>query len=206
MPAPVAFNPLDKENLGLSVALALSKCPTFALDQLPAFLGAGIYALYYTGAFAPYAALSALNHPEVRTPIYVGKALPEGTRKGQGAKRSTESRKLRGRLREHGRSIAQTQALQVVDFRVRYLVVEETWIGLCESLLIQAQKPLWNSYLDGFGRHVQGKNRNDGLSDWHAFHRGRDLNENTPFPEERMVRLSQEVGQYMADLCLRETR
>lgn len=55
------FNPLDKRNLGVSVAKAmLSKVPA----QLPlqeGFTGAGIYALYYVGAFPLYADMAKHN-------------------------------------------------------------------------------------------------------------------------------------------------
>jgi len=196
-----AFNPLDKRNLGESVGLALSRCPVHPLADLPAFTGAGIYALYYAGDFAPYAALSALNRPASTTPIYIGKAVPEGSRKGVNSKASHESRKLRQRLREHAASINHTTALKVTDFTSRFLVVEETWIGLCESLLIQTSTPLWNTLLDGFGRHVQGGNRKDGVSAWHAFHGGRDMQKEIGLSDDTLAKISSEVAGFMANLA-----
>lgn len=46
MSNPPAFNPLDKQNLGESIGLALSRCPLAPLNQLSKFKGAGICALY----------------------------------------------------------------------------------------------------------------------------------------------------------------
>lgn len=48
------YNPLDKENLGRSVAGAMLNSTVFPLRGLEPFHGAGIYAIYYTGDFAPY--------------------------------------------------------------------------------------------------------------------------------------------------------
>lgn len=45
-----AFNPLDKKNLGESVAEALLQQPISPLPPEP-FIGAGIYAIYYEGKF-----------------------------------------------------------------------------------------------------------------------------------------------------------
>ncbi len=87
--------------------------------------------------------------------------------------------------------------LEVTDFTCRFLVVEETWIGLCESLLIQTSTPLWNTMLDGFGRHVQGVNRRDGISAWHAFHGGRDLDAGIGVPTEVLEKLNGEVSAFM---------
>lgn len=57
----VPFNPLDKKNLGASVAEALLANAVQSLGDLPVFEGAGVYAIYYTGNFTPYARLSAVN-------------------------------------------------------------------------------------------------------------------------------------------------
>ena len=200
MSNPPSFNPLDKKNLGESVGLALSRCSPVALDQLPKFKGAGIYALYYSGDFGPYKILAKLNRPIPTIPIYVGKALPEGSRKGIEPKSSHESGKLRSRLNEHARSIRDSANLEVGDFVCRYLVVEETWISLCESLLIQTSTPLWNTVLDGFGRHVGGKNRKDGLSTWHAFHTGRDAQNTLEVSHEGLEKISANVTAFMARL------
>jgi hypothetical protein len=200
MSNPPAFNPLDKRNLGESVALALSRSQAVSLAELPSISGAGIYALYYSGDFPPYQVLANLNRPSPTVPIYVGKAVPEGSRKGVSPQASETSKKLRDRLRDHARSIRHTSMLQVTDFRCRFLVVEETWIGLCESLLIQSSTPLWNSVLDGFGRHGQGGNRKDGISAWHAFHGGRDIVAGIGVSKDVLENLNAEVASFMEKL------
>jgi hypothetical protein len=48
------FNPLDKRNLGVSIADAIFKKEIFPLKELPPFNGAGIYAIYYKGNFPLY--------------------------------------------------------------------------------------------------------------------------------------------------------
>jgi hypothetical protein len=81
-PAIKPFNPLDKRNLGESVADALLRMEVQPLPPEP-FVGAGVYALYYTGAFSAYRQLSEVNKDgRYRCPIYVGKAVPAGARKG----------------------------------------------------------------------------------------------------------------------------
>lgn len=77
------YNPLDKRNLGASVAEAMLARDVHPLDDLRAFKGAGIYALYYSGNFDAYKSLKARNaNGKWEGPIYVGKAVPAGARKG----------------------------------------------------------------------------------------------------------------------------
>ena len=76
------YNPLDKSNLGTSVADALLARPVVNLPPEP-FLGAGVYAIYYAGSFAPYQQIARSNRDgSYVVPIYVGKAVPAGARKG----------------------------------------------------------------------------------------------------------------------------
>lgn len=80
----IPFNPLDKKNLGASVAEALLTKEVHPLGQLPQFDGAGIYAIYYTGDFEAYEQIARLNNDgKFMLPIYVGKAVPAGARMGQ---------------------------------------------------------------------------------------------------------------------------
>lgn len=171
------YNPLEKVNLGISVAEAMlgqSACP---LAELPAFAGAGIYALYYHGNFPAYRKLAKINQTQgASVPLYVGKAIPEGGRKGvalpPGAAGRT-TRALHKRLMEHAESIRATE-LSVDDFSCRYLVVDDIWIPLGESLLISRFSPLWNLLVDGFGNHDPGKGRYNGLAPkWDVLHPGR---------------------------------
>ena len=72
------FNPLDKRNLGESVADALLETEARPLPPEP-FIGAGMYAIYYTGSFSAYGRLSEVNrNGQFRCPVYVGKAV-QGT-------------------------------------------------------------------------------------------------------------------------------
>ena len=76
------FNPLDKLNLAESLAEAMLKRPVTPLPPEEKFNGAGIYAIYYAGDFAPYKAIAEKNQGEDPTlPIYVGKAVPPGARR-----------------------------------------------------------------------------------------------------------------------------
>ena len=58
MSEPVVYNPLDKANLGASVADALLGGTPRALSDLAPFAGAGIYAVYYRGEFEAYQRLA----------------------------------------------------------------------------------------------------------------------------------------------------
>lgn len=172
------YNPLEKVNLGNSVAEAMLHQDALPLAELQSFSGAGIYALYYQGDFAAYGKLAHINQTQGATvPIYVGKAIPEGGRKGQvrsgGGLSAKPTQALFKRLLEHAESIRATN-LSVQDFSCRYLVVDDIWIPLGESLLIARFSPLWNLLVDGFGNHDPGKGRYNGLvPKWDVLHPGR---------------------------------
>jgi len=178
MKQQVPYNPLEKANLGKSVADALLQQDARSLESLEAFDGAGIYALYYQGHLAPYRKLAHINRTQgVTVPIYVGKAIPAGGRKGVTAPDAALSAKpgksLFKRLLEHAESIRATD-LKIEDFSCRYLVVDDIWIPLGESLLITRFSPLWNLLLDGFGNHDPGSGRYNGLvPKWDVLHPGR---------------------------------
>jgi len=76
------FNPLDKRNLGISIADAIFKQGVCPLKELQPFNGAGVYAIYYNGDFPLYEKISKKNKTSFTQPIYAGKAVPEGSRKG----------------------------------------------------------------------------------------------------------------------------
>ena len=175
MTEPLPYNPLDKKNLGASVAEAMLGRKPRSLGGLSAFKGAGVYAIYYRGNFAPYRQLSDLNQgDDPQAPIYVGKAIPAGGRKGGISHASTANSALFRRLKEHAESIEFVENLQLSDFTCRYLVVDDIWIPLGESLLIAKFAPVWNSNLDGFGNHDPGAGRYKGLMPrWDMLHPGR---------------------------------
>ncbi len=139
------YNPLDKRNLAESTANALLARPASRLPPTASFTGAGIYAIYYAGEFPAYAAIAARNRGGLfQTPIYVGRALPPGARKGRYGLGESPGKVLFQRLREHARSIQQAKNLKLEDFLCRYLVTDDIWIPLAEALLIERFKPVWN--------------------------------------------------------------
>jgi Eco29kI restriction endonuclease len=172
------YNPLEKRHLGISVAEAMLAQAPQSLGEIAPFTGAGIYALYYSGDFPAYARMAAINRSQgPSVPIYVGKAIPEGGRKGKAPPVELTSgratRALSRRLMEHAESIRSTQ-LSIADFACRHLVVDDIWIPLGESLLITRFSPLWNLLLDGFGNHDPGAGRYNGLvPKWDVLHPGR---------------------------------
>lgn len=175
MSAYEPYNPLEKRNLGASVAEALLGRQAHPLGNLPKFEGAGIYALYYAGPFRAYRRLAELNEgPDPQIPIYVGKAIPAGGRKGLPRDDNKPGRSLVNRLSEHAESIQAVSNLDLADFKCRFLCVDDIWIPLGESLLIAKFSPLWNIFVDGFGNHDPGKGRHAGMvSRWDALHQGR---------------------------------
>ena len=174
LPRIKPFNPLDKTNLGESVAEALLHQPVTSLPPEP-FIGAGIYALYYTGDFQLYAEISKYNQDNrYQWPIYIGKAVPAGARKGGFGLGADPGQVLYKRLSEHSSSIEFAENISLIDFKCRFLVVDDIWIPLAESLLIEMFSPIWNKKIDGFGNHDPGKGRyNQQRSVWDTIHVGR---------------------------------
>jgi hypothetical protein len=76
------YSPVAPGELARSVMNALLRQECGPLPPVAEFPGAGLYALYYRGDFAPYRLLAELNRREACSrPIYVGKAVssaPEG--------------------------------------------------------------------------------------------------------------------------------
>jgi hypothetical protein len=169
------YNPLDKRNLGASVAEALLERVPAPLDSLTKFRGAGMYAIYYIGDFEAYEKIAERNRDSrFEAPIYVGRALPAGARKGAVGLDADPGTAIFDRLREHGKSIDQAENLKNEDFLCRFLAIEDIWIPLGESLLIAKFSPLWNILVDGFGNHDPGKGRYKQLrSRWDVLHPGR---------------------------------
>lgn len=141
----------------------------------PRFEGCGVYALYYVGDYSPYQPLATVNRRGCAWPIYVGKAVPEGRRKGRATGSATT--KLYGRLNEHARGIRRGADLEAGDFRCRFMILRGNLSDLIvpvESELIRRCAPLWNSAIDGFGNHDPGSGRYDQApSEWDVLHPGR---------------------------------
>ncbi len=182
-----SYNPLDKVNLGRSVAEAMLERAPVALSSLKRFDGAGIYALYYVGKFAAYSELAKRNaNKKFEAPIYIGKAVSPGARKGNFGVEVTPGAHLYKRLQEHIESIQAAKAsLDLKDFHCRFIVVDDIWIPLGEALLIAKFSPVWNKHLDGFGNHDPGKGRYEGMRPrWDVLHPGRGWAEKcAPRPE-----------------------
>lgn len=174
LPRPEPYNPLARASLGMSVAEALLEQTVHPLGALSRFLGAGIYALYYTGDFPLYKPMSDANTGDIKFswPIYVGKAVPAGARKALAS--GDDDTALYARLSDHKKSVILANNLNIEDFWARYLVVEDIWIPLGESLLIASSRPIWNRIVEGFGNHTPGKGRFKGQRPrWDVIHPGR---------------------------------
>jgi hypothetical protein len=166
----VPFNPLDYANLTKNVVDELMRQGPFRLPLERKFVGAGVYALFYVGKDPNYA---PFRSEDASRPIYVGKAVPKGARKGVIGE-VTVGTQLFDRLSEHAGSIGAAQDLSHDDFVCRYLVVEPLWIVMAEQFLITEFRPLWNLALDGFGNHDPGSGRHQGeITWWDARHPGR---------------------------------
>jgi hypothetical protein len=193
----VPFNPLDKRHLGESVGQVMLRQPVMCLTDLERFNGAGIYAIYYSGDFPAYEPLAERNKDgRFLAPIYVGEAVPKGTRKG-GNLESGSGAALYNRLKQHRSNIEATN-LDVADFHCRYLVVDDIWIPLGESLLIAKFSPLWNKLVDGFGNHNPGKGRFKGLRPrWDVLHPGRPWADKCESRAETADQIIGEVRDYL---------
>lgn len=197
----IPFNPLDKVNLGASVAEALLARPSIALEELSEFRGAGVYAIYYSGGYPPYRPLAEINANGVSLmPIYVGKAVPAGSRKGGGID-AKPGKVLFKRLAEHADSIRAATNLRIEDFACRYLVVDDIWIPLGESLLIARFSPLWNSLIDGFGNHDPGSGRHAGMRPrWDVLHPGRAWAPKCKDRQESALDIEREVLSFLGNV------
>nr|WP_167755374.1 Eco29kI family restriction endonuclease [Pseudomonas aeruginosa] len=196
---------MDKKNLGASVAEALLTKEVHPLGDLPVFEGAGIYAIYYTGDFASYAQVSRLNvDGKFMLPIYVGKAVPPGARMGASLELAA-GKVLHKRLKEHAESIKAAENLDINDFHCRFLVVDDIWIPLGESLIIARFTPVWNSLIDGFGNHNPGKGRHAGMRPrWDVLHPGREWALRLAERPETQAQIAQDAETYLRVLpaCL----
>ena len=195
------FNPLDKTNLAESVRDHLLKRP---VGRLPPdrFMGAGIYAIYYTGEFPAYRKIARRVPKDGKmVPIYVGKAVPAGSRKGGYGLGVDPADVLHRRLSEHASSIEGARNLSLADFQCRYLLVDDIWIPLGESLLIETFKPAWNLLVDGFGHHDQGKSRRgQKKSAWDTLHPGRSWAEKGKKPNNKSAKqIARDVVAYLGE-------
>lgn len=197
---PPPFNPLDKTNLGRGVAEALLIQPVVVLPP-PEFVGAGVYAIYYEGEFEAYDEIAKANRGGAYLwPIYVGKAVPAGARKGGFGLGANPGMVLYKRLVEHADSIDVATNLELGDFKCRFLVVEDIWIPLAESLLIEMFAPVWNRRIEGFGIHDPGGGRRgQRRSQWDELHPGRSWAAKQQPPANDADMIKDGVRKYITD-------
>ncbi len=193
-----SYNPLAMENLAQSIVTRMLEASPLPLDNVSGFTGAGVYAIYYRGAFPAYAVLASANRRAWSVPIYVGKAIPKGGRRGFDVAAGKSTRALFNRIRQHANSVRKATNLEVADFAVRWLVIDEIWIPLGESALIRRYRPVWNAVVDGFGNHDPGKRRVDGLRPrWDTLHPGRAWADRYVDRDETRANIEQEVMEYL---------
>jgi hypothetical protein len=199
------FNPLAESNVARSVQAALLSVPAVPLVTVPAFYGSGIYVLYYSGNNRLYTPIN-----DGSWPIYVGKASPEGARKGatRARKRAAANeldraygRSLWSRLREHAVSINIAADLSLFDFTCRYLVTTSAFVALSETLMIDWFSPVWNLVTDGFGSHDPGGGRRVGaIPKWDTLHPGRSwVEQHDPATAAEHDELVRAVQQHFID-------
>lgn len=169
------FDPLAVENVGVTLAVELLHQPLYSMPLSEPFPGAGVYALYYSGSHPAYSDLVALDRAKGggRYPVYIGKAVRENAKQGFNPQPTSEC-KIWKRLGHHAKSIQETEddVFRLEDFQYRYLVLQDAYIHLAESVLIATFRPAWNGM--GLGSKVVGKNRMNGdPSLWDSLHFGR---------------------------------
>lgn len=164
---------IDEEFVSQQILIPAAKrflsTEKYPIDSLPMFRGVGVYAIYVDReADTIYNRVLDDDYP-----IYVGKAVPSGSRQGR---LTNADRQLRNRLQEHKRSLDHG-GLPADHFTCRFMVmtgIGEDLIAALESTLIRLFHPLWNSYIDGFGIHTPGQGRfNQQPSEWDTLHPGR---------------------------------
>ena len=164
---PDLWDPLTYENLMAGTVAYFEEQKQHPLNDIGSIWGPGIYALYYHGKMKEYQPIS-----NGKRPIYVGKAVPKGSRTGSDL--DIDHPALRNRLREHARSVDQARNLKTEEFKYRVLAIVPVWIVFAEQALIKRYKPVRNSCLDGFGKHHQGGRRSKTVrSWWDTLHPGR---------------------------------
>jgi hypothetical protein len=190
MSDPQVYDPLDYQNLTINLVRELMTRGPYTLPLTDTIKGAGVYALFYNGDFKPYRKICS---PNAARPIYVGKAVLPGARKGGGGAGAPVGAPLWGRIKEHVQSIQAAQNLRIEHFTCRYLAVVPLWITMAERFLLEHYRPLWNVCIEGFGLHDPGKGRRAGENSWwDSLHPGRQwasLQQQTRKQEEALERL-----------------
>jgi len=183
------FDPSNPNVAGRIVGITMIAQTRKPLGSVERFYGSGVYAIYYSGGFAAYKAISKKEHP-----IYVGKADPEDPSSKTAMEQGD---KLSGRLNEHRKNVAKAATtLRLEDFEYRALVVQTGWQSAAENYLIELFKPIWNNEVGicyGFGKHGDAPETRANLrSPWDTLHHGRDWAHRDPNmkdarPKQRII-------------------
>jgi hypothetical protein len=200
------YNPLDKLNIAKSIEGELLSSPVLSLADIGKIAGAGVYVIYYAGPFEAYESVTARNKDDqFSQPIYIGKAIPKGGRKGGLTKDASKGTALADRLRQHAASIKEANNLELADFWFRHLVVDDIWIPLGENMLIETFQPVWNRAIDGFGNKAPGRRRkNQYRSPWDVLHPGRKFAEDLADSGVTQEFLLERVSDYFAGRKLKK--
>lgn len=75
------YDPLTWENLMAGLAARFEQVPLVNLTSIEEARGPGVYALFYDGPHPAYKPIASTQRP-----IYVGKAVSQGTPKGNGGR------------------------------------------------------------------------------------------------------------------------
>jgi hypothetical protein len=157
------------QKLERSAQRALESAPAIPLAQDLLTMGEGIYALYYSGSYDLYKAISST---ECSVPLYVGTVA--SNHRGAGSVDAPRNNELRRTLKHHRQTIGHCQNLRVSDFLVRCLQMDGHRVKGIELLMLAAHRPVWNTILPGLGFHAPGTTRpRQERSPWDELHPGR---------------------------------
>jgi hypothetical protein len=170
------------------------------------FSDAGVYALYYFGTFKEYRSIANINKNakslKENFPIYVGKAVPKGSRTAR-TKTSVEQTLFK-RLEEHTKSIGCASNLDIKDFKCRFAILRDNEVDLIvplEAALIRLYAPLWNSCVSGFGIHHPGSGRYaQKKSEWDTLHTGRYFADKLTGKELVLDEIKEKISEYSKKL------
>jgi len=140
--------------------------------------------------------------PRVFLPLLI-KIYSEGARKGGQGEDVEPGIALYKRLNDHAKSIEAATNLNLADFHCRFLAVDDIWIPLAESMVIERFKPVWNCLLESFRNHAPGRGRSRMMMpSWNWFHPGRTWATNLqPFTKSK-EQLGAEIQEYLRNsLC-----
>jgi hypothetical protein len=84
------------------------------------------------------------------------------------------------------------------DFLCWYIIIDEIWVPLAESLLITMYAPVWNQAVEGFGIKTPGKGREkQRRSEWDVLHAGRGFAVNLATAKKTEAELREQVKHHI---------